>query len=84
MSLEKEKVISAADANRSFSKVLPDVRDGVSYIVTSHGRPVARIAPVQSEQGKVGDSPAWGKLLRRLKKQPAINIGRWKRDELYD
>jgi len=79
-----EKSISAADANRSFSQVLREVREGRTYVVTSHGRPVARISPVLSKQGKVGDSPAWSRLLRRVRKQPVMNIGRWTRDELYD
>jgi prevent-host-death family protein len=79
-----EKPISAADANRNFSRLLREVREGRTYVVTSHGRPVARIAPVQSKQGRVGDSPGWSRLLRRLRKQPVINIGRWTRDELYD
>lgn len=79
-----EKAISAADANRKFSQLLRDVKEGQSYVVTSHGRPVARIAPVSSKQGKVGDSPGWSRLLRRLRKQPVMNIGRWTRDELYD
>jgi prevent-host-death family protein len=79
-----EKAISAADANRKFSQLLREVREGQSYVVTSHGRPVARIAPVLSKPGKVGDSPGWGRLLRRLRKQPVMNIGRWTRDELYD
>jgi prevent-host-death family protein len=79
-----EKAISAADANRNFSQLLRDVREGRSYVVTSHGRPVARITPIQSKAGKVSDSPAWGRLLRRLRKQPVMNIGRWTRDELYE
>jgi prevent-host-death family protein len=79
-----EKTISAADANRKFSQVLRDIREGRSYVVTSHGRPVARITPIQSKAGKVADSPAWGRLLRRLRKQPVMNIGRWTRNELYD
>ena len=79
-----EKSITAADANRKFSQLLREVREGRTYVVTSHGRPVARIAPVLSKQGRVGDSPGWGRLLRRLRKQPVMNIGRWTRDELYD
>ncbi len=79
-----EKAISAADANRKFSQLLRDVKEGQSYVVTSHGRPVARIAPVQSKSGKVGDSAGWARLQRRLRKQPTKNIGRWTRDELYD
>jgi prevent-host-death family protein len=41
----KEELVTAADANRSFSRLLHDVRQGHSYVVTSHGKPVARISP---------------------------------------
>jgi prevent-host-death family protein len=44
-----EKSISAADANRKFSQLLREVREGRSYVVTSHGRQVARIEPVEKE-----------------------------------
>jgi prevent-host-death family protein len=40
--------ISAAEANRSFSKLLREVRQGRSYMVTADGEPVARIVPVTS------------------------------------
>ena len=40
-----EKAVSAADANRKFSKLLGAVRQGQSYIVTAHGKAVARIIP---------------------------------------
>jgi prevent-host-death family protein len=75
-----EKAISAADANRKFSQLLREVREGKSYVVTSHGRPVARIAPVTEQR----NSKAKAVLLRRLRAQPVTDIGRWKRDELYD
>jgi len=77
-----EKFISAAEANRKFSRVLREIREGQSYIVTSHGRPVARIAPVDSRSQQ--REAAKAKLLRRLRAQPAIDIGPWTRDELYD
>ena len=38
-----EEAISAADANRKFSLLLRGVRAGRSYVVTSHGKPVARV-----------------------------------------
>ena len=41
--------ISAAEANRQFSSVLRQVRDGRAYTVTSHGRPVAKIIPITAE-----------------------------------
>jgi prevent-host-death family protein len=77
-----EKSISAAEANRKFSQVLRHVKEGQSYVVTSHGRPVARIKPVDSESQKRETAKA--ALLKRLRKQPVIDIGPWTRDELYD
>jgi prevent-host-death family protein len=76
-----EKAISAAEANRKFSELLRGVREGRTYVVTSHGRPVARIEPVnkQDDSDRARDT-----LLKRLRSQKAINIGSWNRDELYD
>lgn len=76
-----EKAISAAEANRKFSEVLRGVREGCTYVVTSHGRPVARIQPM--EKGDDADR-ARDALLKRLRSQKAIDIGPWTRDELYD
>jgi prevent-host-death family protein len=75
-----EKAISAAEANRKFSQVLREVREGSSYVVTSHGKPVARIAPVHDNRSE-GAKHA---LLRRLRSQRVLNIGHWDRDELYE
>jgi prevent-host-death family protein len=77
-----EKAISAADANRKFSQVLRDVREGRSYVVTSHGRPVARIAPVTGENST--RASAWRSLISRLRSERVVKIGRWKRDDLYE
>jgi prevent-host-death family protein len=75
-----EKAISAADANRKFSQVLREVKDGHTYVVTSHGRPVARIEPVNAKH----NGRAKAALLAHLRAQPARDIGSWTRDELYD
>jgi prevent-host-death family protein len=77
-----EEAISAADANRRFSRLLRGVREGHSYVVTSHGRPVARIVPA----GRQDDTAASARsaLLLRLEKQPLVDAGRWTRDELYE
>lgn len=77
-----EKAISAADANRNFSQLLRDVREGQSYVVTSHGRAVARIGPV--DQGRSSAGVARAALLSRLRAERVVKIGRWKRDDLYD
>ena len=82
MGLAMEEAISAADANRRFSLLLRGVREGHSYVVTSHGKPVARLIPA----GKHDDvaTSARSALLSRLEQQPIIDAGRWTRDELYE
>jgi prevent-host-death family protein len=77
-----EKTVSAADANRSFSQLLHGVRQGRIYVVTSHGKPVAKLSPIE-DAGKAGDG-ARADLLARLRKQKATRIGSWTRDELYE
>ena len=77
--------ISAAEANRYFSKVIRDVREeGQTYVVTSHGTPVAKIIPVVDENDNVMRERAKQLLLERLGKQPVMNLPRFSRDELYD
>jgi prevent-host-death family protein len=75
--------ISAADANREFSKLLRRVREGQSITITSHGRPVAKLVPVTGEN-RVREA-AWQALLKRLKTQKGEHIARdWTRDDLYE
>lgn len=77
-----DQAISSAEANRAFSKILRNVRDGQSYVVTAHGKPVARIVPYsEADASRVAARAA---LLLRLDQQPATDVGRWTRDELYE
>jgi prevent-host-death family protein len=69
--------VSAAEANRHFSRILQDVRGGRSYVVTAHGKPVARIIPCEAAATRQSA------LLHRLETQAVADIGRWTRDELY-
>lgn len=76
-----QKAVSAADANRKFSQLLQDVRRGRAFLVTSHGKPIATIAPAsESSRANAG---ARDILLARLKRQRVKTIGRWTREELY-
>jgi len=76
------KAISAAEANREFSSVLRRVRSGHTYVVTSHGRPVASIVPFAAS-GRL-TTTARATLFERLKAAPVLSVGRWTRDELYE
>lgn len=77
--------VSAADANRSFSRLLREVREGKSFVVTSHGKPVARIIPC-GEAEEVRRREARSRWLEELRARPASEapIGPWTRDELYE
>ena len=77
-----ERVVSAADANRKFSKLLRAVREGQSYVVTSHGQAVAKIVPADKGGGVTRGARAT--LLKRLRSEPVVTVGRWSRDELYE
>ncbi len=76
-----EEAVSAAKAHRKFSLLLQGVREGRSYVVTNHGKPIARLVPT----GRRDDVATVMReaLLTRLEKQSVIDIGRWMRDELY-
>lgn len=77
-----EKLVSAAEANRKFSKLLRAVREGESYVVTSHGRVVARIVPPERDSSVTRGART--ALLKRLRSEPVVKIGRWSREDLYE
>ena len=81
-----DETVTAAEANRSFSQLLRGVREGRSYLVTAHGRPLAWLVP--ATEGAFRErrlrSAALRALIERVRSQPAVDIGRWRRDELYD
>ena len=74
--------VSAADANREFSKILRQVRDGETITVTSRGEPVAVIAPV-GERSRPGQEAAKAALLARLRSQAPAGAS-WTREDLYE
>ncbi len=76
-----DKAVSAADANRRFSELLRTVKQGRSVIVTSHGKPVARIAPIAEDERSA--KAARSALFARLRSERLVNVGRWTRDQLY-
>ena len=74
--------VSAAEANRNFSTVLRHVREGRSIVVTSHGRPVARIVPF--ERGDGIERTARSLLFARLRAARIRRAASWTRADLYE
>ncbi|WP_395650263.1 type II toxin-antitoxin system Phd/YefM family antitoxin [Brevundimonas sp.] len=80
-----ERSISATDANREFSRVLNEVAGGETYIVTSRGKPVARLAPMRPEEMDQAERQRrLHALLDRLAELPPQNLGRVTRDDGYE
>ncbi|MEO8926566.1 MAG: type II toxin-antitoxin system prevent-host-death family antitoxin [Caulobacteraceae bacterium] len=77
-----DQSVTAAAANRGFSRLLREVREGQRFVVTSHGRPIARLVPYKPETRSL--QAARAALLDRLEGQATRDIGPWTRDELYD
>ena len=77
--------IPAAEANRSFSKLLRAARQGARIIITSHGEPVAVLGPIEaSAEDAEWRRAAMGALEAHWLALAPITVGRWDRDDLYD
>lgn len=76
-----ERAISASDANQHFSELLREVQEGESFVVTSRGRPVAKVTPVDDfdRQG-----PGIDALLDFVETLPRRTGHEWRREDLYE
>ncbi len=75
-----DRPITASEANQRFSEMLRDVANGESFTVTSRGRPVARVVPIEHEDQKRKIE----RLLERMSREPIRYTGPWKREDLYE
>lgn len=76
-----ERAISASDANQRFSEMLREVQEGETFIVTSRGRPVAKVAPVDDADRQ---GPAVDALLEFVAGLPRRRAEAWRRADLYE
>ena len=75
-----DKAISASEANQRFSELLREVADGESFTVTSRGRPVARMLPVD----RTNEHRSVKRLIKFLRRLPLRHSGDWTRADLYE
>lgn len=77
--------ITATEANRKFAQLLREVAKGKRITVTSHGNPVAVIAPPDdSDAARDQRMAALEVLKQRWANQPHVTVGPWTREELYE
>ena len=80
------RTISAADANRHFSRLLREVKAGGSVVITSHGEPMARLEPATERDAQnAARDKAREELIAHLRSVQPLNIPiTWTRDDLYE
>lgn len=57
------RTVTAREANQNFSKLLADVEQGETVVITKHGRPVAEFRPKRPDKH---DDPEWQAAQARL------------------
>ncbi|GLK47213.1 hypothetical protein GCM10017620_01860 [Brevundimonas intermedia] len=79
-----ERIITATEANREFSRIFREVASGESYVVTARGKPLVRITPAtageQTDDERVARLHA---LVDDLAALPARAPGRITREDGY-
>ncbi len=80
MGQSMDRAITASDANQRFSEMLREVARGERFVVTSRGRPVARMTPVEDGGDQAAATLA---LLAFLETRPLRRLPGWTRDDLY-
>ena len=78
-----ERQITSQEADERFAELLRDVAAGESFIVTDHGRPVARVAPVEAQRAPAKNKLSDEEFAAFLRSQPRT-VYAWKREDLYD
>ncbi|POR46228.1 type II toxin-antitoxin system Phd/YefM family antitoxin [Bosea psychrotolerans] len=79
------KSVSAAQANREFSKLMKLAESGEDVIVTSHGKPKVRIVRVEDGEDEAHRRQrAFDALTELLRSRPILNLPRATRDDMYE
>lgn len=80
-----ERVVTATEANRDFSRMLSEVSNGQTFLVTAHGKPVARIAPAgEGVVSRDHQARRVHALVDELLALPLRSPGRITRDDGYE
>jgi prevent-host-death family protein len=79
------KTVSAAQANREFSKLMQIAEAGEEVVVTSRGKPKVKIVRADEANSEMERrQKAFDELTRRLDSQTARNLPRATRDDMYE
>jgi prevent-host-death family protein len=80
------RTVSAREANQGFSKLLQAVVEGEEVVITRRGKPVARLAPIETAADDDAERQAEiDRIIAHFRE--GIDLGEpvsWTRDELYE
>ncbi len=76
--------VSAADANRHFSKLMRAAMQGETVIVTDRGKPAVKIEAVPAPSSDAERARAFSAFVEELRAQPVRGAARLTRDDFYD
>lgn len=80
-----ERTITATDANREFSRLLNEVANGETYVVTARGKPVVKMVPVSAEEtDREARKQRLKAYLKEISRRPVSNLGKITRDDGYE
>lgn len=84
---DSDITVPAAEANRSFSKLLRIARDGGRVTITAYGHPIAELVPAGGVERAESEDRRRREALLELEEHWAglrpVIVGTWTRDELY-
>lgn len=78
------KTVSARAANQGFSKLLAEVAKGKEVVITRHGKPVARLVPVQDEAAAKKREAAIRRMIKMMERGFPLGGRRFTRDEMHE
>lgn len=79
------QTISLTLANRNFSKLIRDVENGATFVITRHGCPVATLTRHKLNKSADEDwTAAYERMTEILNKGTSLGGLQAKREELYD
>jgi prevent-host-death family protein len=76
--------VSAREANQRFSKLLTEVARGQEVMITRHGKPVARLVPVQDAAAAKKRAAAIKRMVEMMERGFPLGGLRFTRDEIYE
>jgi prevent-host-death family protein len=80
-----QQQITLREANQHLSEYIQEVEQGVEFIITRHGQPVARLLPIPKKRElTLIQQQAWKRLSAKLNKGYHLGDVKFKREDAHE